>query len=130
MADFVPPATTKLRIAVPSVIAMIGTTEDAYVFVDGFWLRRVKQDTSRCDSTTNPKLIHFFLSIASNAKIPQNVFNSIIQRHMTADIMKKSFGVSSNNPTVPGPTLSAKTFTIENIPDIIPKPRPTTYDRM
>jgi hypothetical protein len=66
------------------------------------------------------------LSSASKAKTPQNVFKNIIQRHKTADIMKKSLGVLSINPTVPGPTLSAKTFIIENMPDIIPNPRPTT----
>lgn len=42
--------------------------------------------------------------------------------------MKKSLG-SPLSPTVPGPRLSAKTFTKENAPDIIPKPKPTTVQR-
>lgn len=42
-----------------------------------------------------------------------------------AETMKKS-GESPLIPTVPGPAASARTFTSENAPLIIPKPRPET----
>ena len=66
-------------------------------------------------------------SRAEKVTTPQQVWQSTRQRQRAADTMKKLCG-SPWKPTVPGPRLSASTFTRLKAPDMRPKPRPTTVE--
>lgn len=58
-------------------------------------------------------------------RIPQKTWSKMNARLVTAETMKKFLG-SPFIPMVPGPVISASTFTREKAPEIMPKPKPDT----
>lgn len=58
-------------------------------------------------------------------RTPQKTWSKVKARLVTAEATKKLLG-SPFSPTVPGPVMSARTFTNEKAPEMIPNPSPDT----
>ena len=86
---------------------------------------RTVSDVTRCAAHTAPSAAHCLLSSAAKATTPHAACDSTTAKHRNEDAKKKDWD-SPPNPTVPGPRLSASTFTWLMRPDMMPKPRPIT----